>query len=183
MARSLHSSLVVGPAWSGKTNWTVQQLSGESKVCWLGTMTTQEQELADWIAELKSARPSTWTNVDAPTDLITPLRAQSPFNYPLVIDSLSQWLCNLAFAHHSKHTPPQLLERLMQEFNETFEFIEAQAKHRDLWIVSAEFGATPPAQDATMSILRRVLGLANQRLASFSRSVYQLQCGICQKIK
>jgi adenosylcobinamide kinase / adenosylcobinamide-phosphate guanylyltransferase len=95
---------LLGGARSGKSTLAVQ-LAGRSgaPVCFIATAEAGDQEMAARIARHRDERPTDWTTVEEPIDLVGAFRAV-PDGTCAVVDCLSLWVSNLMGAgwEHSR---------------------------------------------------------------------------------
>lgn len=180
-SKGLH--LVTGGAWSGKTKWVAEQLSNISKVTWVGTAATDDQEMLEHIQTIRSRRPQGWKTIEASTKLPEVIASQSAESSVLVIDSISLWLGNLTAAATTRYSPNQTREVLSDAGQELMDSIMLQQKHRCVVAVTSEMGYAPSPSDAYRYELRRQLGLLNQSLSQASHQVFVVECGIGRNIK
>ncbi len=169
---------ISGGSWSGKTARANQMASSSEDVIWLGTALPTSPSTSERIAILKAQRPQTWTTVDTPFDLTNSFlsaRKKHPQSL-IIIDSVSQWIGNEIAKRSSKHDEEQLANILIRDTDELCHHI-----HQDLGpiiMVSSDFGASPPPQDAALRVLRMVTGRANQAIANVSDQVELMMAGI-----
>lgn len=176
-------TLITGGAWSGKTKWVADQLANTSRVTWVGTALTDDEEMRAHIQSTRSTRPQSWKTLEASIKLPEVIASQSSESHILVVDSISMWLGNLTAQATSRYSPRQTRDILCDAGQELLESILLQQKHRCVITVTSEMGWGPPPSDAYAYELRRRLGYLNQNLASASKHVFVVQCGIGQKIK
>ena len=179
--KGLH--LILGPAWSGKTNFAVKELAHEVSVQWLGTGQLKDSKLNQHINNLKSTRPKTWTSIDCPETLIEILAANSALSQLQVIDSASQWLVNQMVSHSHKYDSSQLEIFASEQTEILLESLLFQAKFKPIVLISAEMGAAPPPQESLSYEIRKYVGLLNQKLAAVSSTVIFVTAGIGNNIK
>ena len=171
---------ICGGAWSGKTDRALLIARDYEHVLWIGTAAHLLPELKSHIETLKSKRPGHWSIVDQSFDLpkaVKEGRAQHPASL-IVIDSISQWLANEIARQSSRYDEQQLQAALLHEIDELCSELEVTLRTNPVVVVSSDFGASLPPQDAPLRSLRKVTGLANQTISSRSDIVEFLTAGV-----
>lgn len=84
-------TLVLGGARSGKSRAAESLVSGD--VVYLATATVTDDDFAARVERHRARRPSTWSTLEAGTDLTGALRACG--DRPVLLDSLGTWLAGV----------------------------------------------------------------------------------------
>lgn len=176
-------SLVTGPAWAGKTNLVTQIYAKRELLTWIGTASADDPALVAHVATIRSKRPSTWKTLDAPIKLPEMIRSQSSERVPLIIDSVSLWMGNLASVASTRYSAVQTADFLQDSSQDFLESVNLQLNHRAVICISAEMGASVAPDSAIAYELRRAVGLLNQTLAALAHQVVTVTCGIGTSIK
>ncbi len=90
--------LVTGPSRSGKSEWaeTLARQTGKP-VIYVATAKADPDDV-EWLARIdkhQQRRPSEWTTLLVPVDLVGTIRQYSQSNCCLLVDSLGTWVANL----------------------------------------------------------------------------------------
>jgi len=147
--------LLLGGARSGKSE-RAARLAVESGggVTLIATATAGDDEMTERISRHRSARPSGWSTVEAPLDLLAAVAATPPDHFVLV-DCLTLWVSNLLSAGTS---PDEILERADK--------VAAELAARRGVVVSNEVGLGIVPANTLARTFRDVLGGVN---AAFAR--------------
>ena len=175
---SSEGCFVLGPAWSGKTSFVVNQLRTHERITWIGTALVHDSEMNAHINSIKSFRPKTWSHLDESKYLIDALRAQSSDRHPLVIDSASQWMMNEFLLNSTKYDRDQLSHYIESQSQEFLELIKLMTKSRQIIVVSAEMGSSLPPEQPLAYDIRRKVGEFNQKLAAHFKHLILVQAGV-----
>src|SRR5262249_36986059 len=128
-------TLVLGGARSGKSRYA-QTLCGEGPVVYVATAEAgDDPEMASRIARHRAVRPSSWTTIEAPLDLVTAVSAAQPEQAVVLIDCVTIWVSNLMWAHRT--SPDDEVERMVTQ---ALEALSTAGQRRDVIIVSNEVG-------------------------------------------
>jgi adenosylcobinamide kinase/adenosylcobinamide-phosphate guanylyltransferase len=65
-----------------------------SSVIFIATATAEDEEMEQRIAEHQEARPSTWSTIEEPRDLMGAIAVSDPDSY-LILDCLTLWVNNV----------------------------------------------------------------------------------------
>ncbi|MEO0455682.1 MAG: bifunctional adenosylcobinamide kinase/adenosylcobinamide-phosphate guanylyltransferase [Cyanobacteria bacterium P01_A01_bin.114] len=168
------TTLITGPARSGKSEWA-EQLAHQSKQAVVYVATSQiDPSDADWQARLaqhRARRPADWRVLEVPTDLVPVLQGATP-DQCLLIDSLGTWLANLIDLAEPAWQQQQAL------------FIKAlQATVCDVILVGEETGwGVVPAYPIGGTFRDRLGGLV-RHVGALSTSVYLVTGGYALDLK
>ena len=176
--------LVLGPAYCGKSAWSHQLLSPVSETHVLGTAPQGDPAFEKRIAALQSLRPPAWESRHVGSDLSLALGdtlGRQPPCPQILIDSVSQWIAVLILTLQST-CEDDLEAKVTERLNEFLRVAKTYGSTR-LVMVSAEVGGGPSSPRPMERLYRQMVGLANQRIASLSASVVNIQAGLPQFLK
>ncbi len=175
--------LVIGGAYTGKSELAHLTLIPEHKTLVIGTADLKEGLLAARVDELRKRRPSHWQHWEGDLELGPQLRKAAESFEQILIDSINQWVANLVLTHAQKYSLEQLLPLCERSIGELCQAVmDVRAKAR-ITLVSSEVGAgiTPPKPVARL--FRQLVSRINCRLAEQSESVLLVSAGIPLLIK
>ena len=146
--------LLLGGARSGKSALAVRLgVESGSPVTFFATAAPGDDEMANRILRHREDRPSDWTTIEAPLDLLDAVTAAGPNGF-LVIDCLTLWVSNLLAEGQDA---PQIVAAA--------DLLTRELAQRRGVVVSNEVGlGIVPANDLARSY-RNVLGSVNMRFA------------------
>jgi adenosylcobinamide kinase/adenosylcobinamide-phosphate guanylyltransferase len=168
------SLFIVGGARSGKSRFAVSGLPAPGRVTFVATAEAGDADMAARIARHQAERPSHWTTVEAPRDLVPRLTHAQRGADTVVVDCLTLWVANLLLRGDAD-------EAILKEADALAALAAAPAA--DLRVVSNEvgFGVHPPTAEGRR--FRDLLGLVNQRVAAAAHRVVLLVAGLPLTIK
>ncbi|MBC7534057.1 MAG: bifunctional adenosylcobinamide kinase/adenosylcobinamide-phosphate guanylyltransferase [Oligoflexus sp.] len=171
--------LILGAAYSGKSELAIQALKAEADTTVIGTAGLLELE--GRIGKLKSLRPDHWQHREGHT-LNEYLTQSLPESKQVLVDSINQWLANVLLESWNKYDLQQQDARLNLEIRSFCDTMHKHGDHRFV-IVSSEIGAgvTPPQE--LSRFFRQLLGRLHQVIAAESAAVVQVVAGIPLLIK
>lgn len=173
--------LIIGAAYSGKSELAHLACRPQSKTIVMGTADLSEGLLQARVDELRRQRPSHWEHVIGLEDLGAQMRELGANYEQILLDSINQWVAQHVLGNLQKYSLDQLSQHL--EFLSK-DLVAAILESRcRLVIVSSEVGAgiAPPRPIARA--YRQLVGRINCRLAEACPSVIQLTAGIPMKLK
>lgn len=171
--------LVVGPAHSGKSAIACRLLSQDEPGIVIGTADVKDPYAMQRLAELKAQRPKDWRAIDAGMDLTAALAEVISSSQQLVVDSVNQWLARrlVQDMEHNLGNEREVELGLLSAVDELLSLV-ARAQGQRIVLVSSEAGAALPPGRAIERSLRRVLGVANQRLVLGCKSLVEVKYGL-----
>lgn len=87
-------TLLLGGARSGKSTMALRLATDHAgPVTFIATATAEDDDMANRIANHKAERPSSWTTVEAPSELATAI-LQADSHCLLIVDCLTMWAAN-----------------------------------------------------------------------------------------
>lgn len=183
---SVRINFILGPAFSGKSEFLIKCLDPEKDTVFFGTLPPEQPAFQKRIDKLKTLRleknPKGWTSSDV-TDLP---KAVKNSEHPQVtaIDCTYSWLSNLVFQHstEAKQSPEQIQQIIFHECQLLVKAIESKASG-DVYIVSSEIGGALASSNPYERLLREVNGRLNQQIAFLSDTQILLSAGTPVRIK
>jgi len=168
------SLFIVGGARSGKSRFAVIGLPARGRVTFVATAEAGDADMAARIARHQAERPSHWTTVEAPRDLVPRLAGAQRDADTVVVDCLTLWVANLLLRGDAD-------EAIVKAADALAALVAAPAA--DLRLVSNEvgLGVHPPTAEGRR--FRDLLGLVNQRVAAAAHRVVLLVAGLPLTIK
>jgi adenosylcobinamide kinase/adenosylcobinamide-phosphate guanylyltransferase len=179
MTSTLASSpiLVLGAAHAGKSELAPRYLAPDRPALVLGTADPDEPSLRKRLAALRALRPAPWDTVETRHDLPAAL-ADGLERYPqLLVDSVHLWLAAATIAEARGEGEAETEARLLALVDELTRVTLCRPKARVVF-VTTDVGASLPPQRPIERLLRRIIGLANQRLAATCATVVEVKAGI-----
>ena len=173
--------LVLGPAYSGKSELAMQLLAPDATAIVIGTAPPHEPAFAPRLTQLRGLRPPTWETLDSPTDLTAALQDSAARTSQILVDSISQWLATLV-VHGEGHGEAAKADAVEARLEELCRALTATPECRFV-LVSAEVGASPAPPRPGERLYRQLVGQANRRLAAVARTVLLVHAGIPLMIK
>lgn len=93
------SVLTLGGARSGKSRYALKLAEAAAPMrVFLATGSASDEEMSKRIEHHRLERGADWTTVEAPIELVDALAREAQETKALVVDCLTLWLANLAFA-------------------------------------------------------------------------------------
>lgn len=173
--------LVLGAAYTGKSELAHQVCHPDLKTLVIGTADMREGLLKARVDELKKQRPAHWEHVEGLEDLGQQIRQGGVLYEQILLDSINQWVAYHLLGNLQKYSLEQLgqhIEYLAKDLVRAVETSEAR-----LVLVSSEVGAgiTPPK--AIARNFRQLVSRINCQLAAACPSVILVSAGIPLLIK
>jgi len=168
------SLFIVGGARSGKSRFAVERVPTRQRIVFVATAEARDEEMAKRIARHRAERPSHWTTVEEPLDLVRRLRALEGTCDGIVVDCLTLWVSN----------------RLLRGDGDDAILDEAAAladlivnRRSSLTLVSNEVGEGVHPETASGLRFRDLLGSVNQRVAAACDTVVLMVAGVPLTVK
>jgi adenosylcobinamide kinase / adenosylcobinamide-phosphate guanylyltransferase len=173
---AVHSShLVLGGARSGKSRHAVERAAQcARRVAFLATARALDGDMAARIARHRAERPSGWTTLEVPQDLVDACRRAAPAHDLILVDCATVWVANLMERGDDDAAVLAAADDLATLQRE---------RVVSLLIVSNEVGegVHPPTELGRR--YRDLLGFVNQRLAAAADRVTLMVAGIPMAVK
>lgn len=155
-------------------------LAPDRPACVIGMGHAANEWMTRRHAALRALRPPGWTLIEGQGDL--PGALQDALGRPgceqILIDSLSQWLGALVHELGAAVEPHAADEAVIPRIDELVKLISGAAHTHRIVLTSSEAGGGPPPARVQEWCFRRLVGLANQRLAARCATVVLLTAGL-----
>ncbi|MCY3958451.1 MAG: bifunctional adenosylcobinamide kinase/adenosylcobinamide-phosphate guanylyltransferase [Chloroflexi bacterium] len=176
MSRRL--TLVLGGVRAGKSRFA-QELAGESgRVLFVATAEAGDEEMAARIQAHRAERPTAWSTLEEPIDLVTALPPLVPNFDTVLVDCLTLWVSNLLLRDPQHEATPAHIQTQARRL------IELHGRGNAAWIVVSNevgLGVIPPTR------LGRdyadALGRVNQQFAAAADDVFVVFAGLPVNLK
>jgi adenosylcobinamide kinase/adenosylcobinamide-phosphate guanylyltransferase len=168
------SLLVLGGARSGKSRFAVERLSPDARIVFVATAEARDEDMIKRIARHRAERPSRWTTVEEPLELVARLSDMDSACDGILVDCLTLWVSNLLL--RGDHDDA-ILERA-----EALAGLIGRCRS-SLTVVSNEVGEGVHPETATGLRFRDLLGAVNQRVAAACDTVVLMVAGIPLTVK
>ncbi|MBN1623275.1 MAG: bifunctional adenosylcobinamide kinase/adenosylcobinamide-phosphate guanylyltransferase [Clostridia bacterium] len=181
--------LVVGGARSGKSSFAEKLCrdSGES-VCYIATSKITDDDMADRVAKHRAQRPAAWHTIERYDDFQSLVNVDVFKNYNVfLLDCITIMITNIMFDQSVDYDTcsAQTLDVIESTiFSEIKNLLDVMIKNnKTLIMVSNEVGMGIVPSYRLGSIFRDISGRVNQFLAGEADEVYNIICGLPQKLK
>jgi adenosylcobinamide kinase/adenosylcobinamide-phosphate guanylyltransferase len=168
------SLLIVGGARSGKSRFAVGRLPADARIIFVATAQARDEEMAKRIARHRAERPTGWSTLEAPFDLVSCLRGLDGAADGILVDCLTLWVSNLLLRGDRDDTILEEAEALAGVIGR---------RHSRFILVSNEVGEGVHPETALGRRFRDLLGSVNQRIAAVCDSVVLMVAGIPLTVK
>ena len=181
-------TFILGGARAGKSAFAEKLATGYgSRVLYVATAEVKDKEMQTRIQTHRARRPTTWSTVEAPTEVGATLLAAQQAADAILLDCLTLLVTNLVLAYGGEEevVPPAVEEAADTAVNAEIEaLLKAQAQlGLPMIVVSNEVGLGLVPPYPLGRLYRDVLGRANQRLAAAADRVYLLIAGLPMILK
>lgn len=171
--------LLIGPAYSGKSDFANRLLDQKKSALVIGTGNCDDEVMKQRVQILQAARPENWSLQEGCDQLLQKLISGMQQYDQVLVDSVNLWLSHAMIELLQKHELQQVEQALLQKGQKLAEQLQSsllESKH--LVLVSSESGAgiSPPLPVARS--FRRLISLVNQKIAANCPTVIQLTAGI-----
>ena len=171
MTRSL---FIVGGARSGKSRFAIERFSPDDRVVFVATAEARDEEMAKRIARHRAERPSRWSTLEEPIELVSRLRDLAGRCDGVIVDCLTLWVSNLLLRGERDDA---ILERA--------DALAGLIRNRrsSITVVSNEVGEGVHPETAAGLRFRDALGRVNQQVAAACETVVLMVAGIPLTVK
>ena len=171
MTRSL---FIVGGARSGKSRFAIERFSPDDRVVFVATAEARDDEMAKRIARHRAERPSRWSTLEEPIELVSRLRDLDEGYDVVIVDCLTLWVSNLLLRGERDDA---ILERA--------DALAGLIRNRrsSITVVSNEVGEGVHPETAAGLRFRDALGRVNQQVAAACETVVLMVAGIPLTVK
>ena len=168
------SLFVIGGARSGKSRYAVERSSAEGRIAFVATAEALDADMTRRIARHRAERPSHWTTIEVPLELVSRLGKLEGTCDAFIVDCLTLWVANRQLRGDADRA-------VLDDAAALGELIRS-ARH-DLTLVSNEVGdGVHPETEAGLRF-RDVLGQVNQQIAAACEAVTLMVAGIPLAVK
>ena len=181
--------LVVGGARSGKSTYAESFCKSQgNSICYLATAKPIDEDMADRIRKHRDSRPSSWETIEKYKDF------DELLNNPVfekcdtfLLDCVTIMITNIMFDYDIDYDtcPNNVIDEVEKNiFTEIRKLLAIMKDNsKSLIIVSNEVGYGLVPSYRLGAIFRDIAGRVNQYLAGEATQVYNVICGLPQKIK
>ena len=167
------SLLVLGGARSGKSRFAVERLSPGARILFVATAEARDEDMIKRIARHRAERPSGWTTVEEPFELVARLSGLDGAWDGIVVDCLTLWVSNLLLRGDRD-------DAILEQADALAGLIRRRSS---LTAVSNEVGEGVHPETAMGLRFRDLLGGVNQRVAAACDTVVLMVAGIALTVK
>ena len=179
--------LLIGPAYSGKSELARKALQHAPVTAVIGTAPmTEDKLMKERLAELRKMVSAECRHIEYVDSLAQALAdAAGQGCGQILVDSVSHWIAGMVLSLGTKYDLDQIRDILLQELSALATQIGALSQRPDmrLMLVSSEMGACVVPREAASRLVRFVTGRFNLKLAQCCSSVYYVICGIPLPLK
>ncbi|MFW7380469.1 MAG: bifunctional adenosylcobinamide kinase/adenosylcobinamide-phosphate guanylyltransferase [Oligoflexus sp.] len=171
--------LLIGPAYSGKSDYAPQTLNPEQDALVLATGSPEDDNLKQRIAALKESRPSAWDLQEGCDHLLERLEEGLKHYDQILLDAVNLWLSHRLLELLLRHDLQQVETAIFHEGQKLAELIQkSETDQKRIVLITSEnaAGIAPPLPVARS--FRRLVSLINQKLATSSPTVISFTAGI-----
>jgi adenosylcobinamide kinase/adenosylcobinamide-phosphate guanylyltransferase len=181
-------TLVLGGARAGKSDYAEQLVAGYGpRVLYVATAEVKDEEMRTRIQMHRIRRTSSWTTLEAPTQVASALLAAQPAADAILLDCLTLLVTNLVLTYVGEE---EMVDPADEEAADAAVAAEIEALLKaqaqlglPMVVVSNEVGMGVVPPYPLGRLYRDVLGRANQRLAAAADRVYLLVAGLPMTVK
>jgi len=168
------SLFIVGGARSGKSRFAIERFSPDDRVVFVATAEARDEEMAKRIARHRAERPSRWSTLEEPIELVSRLRDLDEGYDVVIVDCLTLWVSNLLLRGERDDA---ILERA--------DALAGLIRNRrsSITVVSNEVGEGVHPETAAGLRFRDALGRVNQQVAAACETVVLMVAGIPLTVK
>ncbi len=174
--------LIIGAAFSGKSDFAITALDQQLRAAFVGTADTSEPDIAALVARRRQQRPEHWQTFEAVDDLPHLLQELAGAHPQILVDSINQWVARLFVYAGAKHGIEEV-EKIAEAETETICTWLTSAPKSRIVLVTSEIAAGLSPPTPTARSFRQAASRINCRLATACRSVVLVTAGIPLLIK
>ena len=168
------SLFILGGARSGKSRFAVERIPHHERIVFVATAEARDEDMAKRIARHRAERPSLWSTVEEPFDLVVRLRELEGACDGILVDCLTLWVSNLLLRGDRDDAILEQAEALAGLIGR---------RRAGLTLVSNEVGEGVHPETAMGLRFRDLLGSVNQRIAAACDTVVLMVAGIPLTVK
>lgn len=182
--------LIIGGARSGKSSFAERlALQSGRSVAFLATATASDEEMRDRIARHQATRPTTWSTIEEPLQLVDALQRAASIADVILLDCMTLWVGNWLMAQQERESTSAEIASgsyatpILQEIEIFLQAVSKLDTRKRVLVVTNEVGLGIVPPYILGRVYRDVLGLVNQRLAVAAQRVYLMIAGLAVDIK
>ena len=168
------SLFIVGGARSGKSRFAIEGFSPDDRVVFVATAEARDEDMAKRIARHRAERPSRWSTVEEPIDLVSRLRDLDEGYDVVIVDCLTLWVSNLLLRGERD-------DAILERADALAGLI--RSRRSSITVVSNEVGEGVHPETAAGLRFRDALGRVNQQVAAACETVVLMVAGIPLTVK
>ncbi len=180
---------IVGGARSGKSSFAEKICKDSSEnVCYIATSKITDDDMADRVAKHRAQRPSSWQTIEKYNDFSSLIIEDAFMNCSVfLLDCITIMITNIMFDQNvdfdtcSSQTLDVVESTVFSEIKNLLDIM--RENNKKLVLVSNEVGLGIVPSYRLGSIFRDISGRVNQFLAGEADEVYNIICGLPQKLK
>lgn len=178
-AKIKYPVLLIGPAYSGKSDFAGRCLSHEQAALVIGTGSREDDTLSERIDTLQLSRSKNWSLLESSENLVEHLTSALKDHDQVLIDSINLWLSYSLLDLLLRHDIRQVEQALLHEGQKLAELVKAAAlQNKKLVIATNECGAGVSPNLPVARSFRRLNALINQQVAASCNTVINFTAGI-----
>ncbi len=166
---------ISGGASSGKSDFALKYLKGRSDVTFIATGVSTDSEMEMRIRRHKNQRPSAWTTIEEPVDLIKAFGNIKNRRAAIILDCLTFWVSNLIYSKKLER------DKILELAEKTAHYLVTIEK--TALVVTNELGMGIIPENEEVRNYRKIAGEVNRIFARMSDEAYFIISGIGVKIK
>ncbi len=180
--------LILGGARSGKSTFAERLAANSGKrVAFIATATAGDADMQDRIARHRASRPTTWTTIEEPLDLVHALQEASNRADVVLLDCMTLWLSNWMgqqeFLEDEVNPVNSSTEHILSVLEAFLASVRTLPIEKTVLVVSNEVGLGIVPMHPLSRAYRDMLGWVNQRIAQDAERVYLMTAGLAVDIK
>jgi adenosylcobinamide kinase / adenosylcobinamide-phosphate guanylyltransferase len=168
------SLFIVGGARSGKSRFAIERFSPDARIVFVATAEARDEDMIKRIARHRADRPSRWSTIEEPFELVTRLRRLDGGPDGIIVDCLTLWVSNLVLRGDRD-------DAILEQADALAGLI--RGGRSPLALVSNEVGEGVHPETAMGLRFRDLLGHVNQRVAAACETVVLMVAGIPLAVK
>jgi len=182
-------TFVLGGVRSGKSQFALDQAKAQqngAQVTFLASAIPFDQEMKERVKQHQAERPAEWETIEAPYNVVQPLRQLSQNQGLILWDCVTVFVSNLMIEEmgpdDSKKLDPKKVEKKILGEIEQILALKKECR-ADMIVVSNEVGHGVVPESESGRFFRDIAGKVNQVIAAASDHVFLITAGIPLKIK
>ena len=170
-------TLILGDAYSGKSDFAKQLFPESARVLFIATLQPANDEVKQQIAKIRADRPPLWSSIEAPLQVPQVLQ-HCGFQYDgFIVDSITHYMWNLLAKVGRERTDDQLMIEVGRTIG------AAQIADAPVAVVSGQIAGGVASSDPNARRYQELVSRANRKLLDAADNVYELSAGKEVKLK